>query len=130
MSLYKETKSNNLPIARLYKPSSDYWSHIGERVEQLDKVCVLPEHVFPDGELKKWFLDGDNSIVLLFENEMLIGYAVARPVSKIWSDTRFQDSDTCNLSTIVIDPEFQGNGYVKFIMDLMEEVLQKRDYNF
>ncbi|MEM3676059.1 MAG: ribosomal protein S18-alanine N-acetyltransferase [Thermoplasmataceae archaeon] len=92
--------------------------------QYLDSIAELEKRAFPVGAyskqmLRRVFNDPKSFSFVLLDGDKVVGYVSAIPL----------DESSADIESIAVDPNYQGQGYGRELMKIIEEEMKKRGFS-
>jgi len=115
--------------ATLYNSKELPWGRIKQEIISIEREA-FGEKSFTDKELTDHFQDEKNTIVLLKDDQKVIGFTYARP-AEVFPERNIPEKEkTAWVCDIIIKKEFRGKKLVGLMSGLLEKELNKRGYEY
>lgn len=102
-----------------------------------DKILFLERDTFGDGafadeEIEEDFLDPNNPVILLVDNETedVIGFTYAKPFEPETDDSPAKPGETAWVWDTIIQKEYRGKGLLGQMMSALENELRARGFKY
>lgn len=114
----------------VYKPNLAAWEKIQDRIIALEQEA-FGEKAFSVQELAKDFLNEKNTIILLKDSDLVIGFTYARSLDEADEPGREDEiGETAYMWDTVIQKEYRGRHLVGVLMNALEEELRRKKYRY
>lgn len=115
----------------IFQSSSANWEKIKEKIMFLEKDA-FGEGAFTEDVIAEDFLDSENVIVLLVEEETgeVVGFTYAKPFEPETDDSPAKPGETAWVWDTIIQKAYRSKGLLGSMVSVLEDELRKRGFKY